>query len=159
MTKNANPFAAFDMSKFAVDFDPTKLASEFAKMAGTMDIKSVDVDGIVKSQQKNVEALNAANTAVVEGVKAVATRQGEIFKTTLSETQAAFGKLGDVKSPQDAAAKQADLMKVGFETALNNMRELADMVTKANAESAEKINTRITESLDEIKAQAVKLSK
>ncbi len=159
MSKNTNPFAAFDMSKFAVDFDPTKLASEFSKMAGTMDIKSVDVDSIVKSQQKNVEALNAANNAVVEGVKAVATRQGEIFKTTISETQAAFSKLGDIKSPQDAAVKQADFMKFGFETALNNMRELAGMMVKSNADSAEKINTRITESLDEIKTQAVKLNK
>jgi phasin family protein len=159
MTKNANPFAAFDMSKFAADFDPSKMVNEFTKMAGTMDLKTVDVDSIIKSQQKNLEALNAANTAVVEGVKAVAQRQSEIFNTTLADTQVAISKMTDIKSPQDVAAKQAELVKGAFETSLSNMRELADMVAKSNTESAAKINARITESLDEYKAEALKLSK
>jgi len=156
MSKNTNPFAAFDMSKFTADFDPSKLVAEFTKMAGTMDLKSFDVDAIMQSQQKNLEALTAANTAVVEGVKAVAERQSEIFQTTLADTQTAISKMGDIKTPQDAAAKQTELMVGAFETSLTNMRELADMVAKSSTEGAEKINTRINESLGEFKAQALK---
>lgn len=159
MSKNTNPFAAFDVSKFTADFDPAKLADQFTKMAGAMDLKTVDVNAIIKSQQKNLEALNEANVAVVEGVKAIAQRQSEIFKTTLTEAQDVVKGITEIKTPQDAAAKQAELMKGAYETALANMRELAEMAAKSNEESAEKINARITESLDEIKAQALKLKK
>jgi len=158
-TKTANPFAAFDMSKFATNFDPSTLAGEFTKMAGAMDLNAVDVDAVIKSQQKNMEALKAANTAVIDGVKAVAARQSDIFKTTLADTQAEFGKFGDIKTPQDAFAKQAELMKSMFETTVSNFNELAGIVVKSNTESAEKINARITESLDEYKAEATKLKK
>jgi len=159
MTKASNPFAAFDITKFTTDFDPSKLAGEFAKMAGNMDFKTVDVDAIVKSQQKNMEALNAANAVVVEGVKAVAQRQSEIFKTTIADAQTAMNDLGKIKTPQDAMAKQAELMKGAFEMSLSYMRELSDMVTKSHTESAEKINTRITEGLAEIQNETFKLKK
>jgi len=147
MTKNTNPFAAFDMTKFA---------DEFTKMAGGMDVKAFDVDAIMKSQQKNMDALSAANTAVIEGVQAIAQRQSEIFQATVAETQTAITNMGKAKDPQEAAAKQVELIKGAFEGALTNMRELADIAAKSNEASAEKINARFTESLDEIKAQTLK---
>ncbi len=60
-------------------------------------------------------------------------------------------------SPPEVAAKQAELAKDAFERALGNMKELADMVTKANQEATSTINSRISATLDEIKELALKM--
>jgi len=156
MTKNANPFAAFDLTKMTADFDTTKMAEEFTKMFGTMQIPNVDMGVLVESQKKNIEALTKANQAAVDGVRALAERQNAILNETLKEAKAAADALGKVKSPQDATAKQAEIAKKAFEQALTNMRELAELVATSNEKSAETINARIAESLDEIKSLALK---
>ena len=52
--------------------------------------------------------------------------------------------------------KQADLVKLAFEKALSNARELAELVAKSNSEAAEVINKRVSESLEEVKAVVTK---
>ena len=62
------------------------------------------------------------------------------------------GMEGDDK----AETKQAELVRKGFEQALANARELAEMVSKSNTEAFAIINKRVTESLQELKGLVVK---
>jgi Phasin protein len=55
------------------------------------------------------------------------------------------------------AAQQAELAKEAFEKALGNMRELAEMVTKAQQGAIDTMSGRISQSLDEIKEMALKM--
>ena len=48
-------------------------------------------------------------------------------------------------------AAETDLAKKAFETAVSKMRELAEIVTKANQQATDAIVNRIPASLDEIK--------
>lgn len=156
MTKASNPFQAFDMSKFVADFDPSKFTTDFTKMTKDMNIPTVDVDAVVKTQQKNIEALTAANKSATESVKALAQRQTEIIQKTMTETQAAIDSLTKSKTPQDAAAKQVDFVKSAFDTAFSNMRELADIVSATNKDNMDKFNSRVAESFDEMQALGAK---
>ncbi|TVR79287.1 MAG: phasin family protein [Rhodospirillales bacterium] len=139
------------------DFDPTKFADEFSKMMKNYKLPGVDVDSLVASQRKNVEALTAANRVAFEGMQAVAKRQTEILQETFSEASKAMDAITKAGSPPEAAAKQAELAKGAFEKALSNMRELAEMVSKAQEEATKTINSRIAESMDEIKDMALKM--
>lgn len=150
------PESILDMQKMIKDFDPTKMVTQFSTMLSTYKVPGLDVGALVESQKKNVEALTSANRVVFEGLQAVAKRQAEILQETMNEASKAIDSLAKAGSPQDVAAKQAELAKTAFERALSNMRELADMVTKANENASSKINERITASLDEIKAMALK---
>jgi phasin family protein len=152
MTKATNTFPTFDMSKFVADFDPSKFTAEFTKMTKDMNIPTVDVDAVVKTQQKNIEALTAANKSATESVKALAQRQTEIIQESIKQTQAAIDSLTKSKTPQDAAEKQVDFVKTAFESAFTNMRELADFVATTNKENMEKFNSRVAESFDEMQA-------
>lgn len=154
MSKASNPFQAFDMSKFAADFDPSKFATDFTKMTKDMNIPAVDVDAVVKTQQKNIEALTAANQAASETVKALAERQAEIMQETMKTTQAAIDTLAKSKTPQDAAAKQVDFVKSAFEMAFTNMREMSNMLVTSNKENMDKINKRLADSIDEAQEMA-----
>ncbi len=156
MTKASNPFQAFDMTKFVADFDPSKFTADFTKLTKDMNIPTVDVDAVVKSQQKNIEALTAANKAATENVKALAQRQTEIIQETMKETQSVIDSMAKSKTPQDAVAKQADFVKSAFESAFTNMREIADMMTATNKESLDKFNSRVAENFEEMQALGIK---
>lgn len=147
----------FDLSKYFKDFDPTKAVEEFTSKLKAYKLPGVDLDAVIASQKKNVEALTAANKVAIEGLQSVAKRQGEILQETMQEVSKAVKDLSSAGGPQQVAVKQAELAKSAFEKALGNMKELAEMVAKAQQEATSTINARIAASLDELKSAAEKL--
>ena len=145
MAKN-NPFFDVDMSKFT---DVSKLMAEFK-------IPGVDVDSVLATQQKNIQAVTAANQLAFEGMQAVFRRQSEILRQTVEQTTAMVSELMAAGSPEEKVAKQADLVKSAYEKALANMRELAELVARSNTEAAEVISKRVSESLEELKSAVAK---
>lgn len=144
--KPNNPFGDFDFSKM---MDASKLMKDF-KLPG------VDVEAVVSSQRRNLEALTAANQLAIEGMQAVAKRQTEILRQMMEEASQAVRDVMAAGSPEDKAARQTELVKDAFKRAIGNMRELAEMVSKSQGEAFEVINKRVTDSLDEIKGAVAK---
>ncbi|PIE83054.1 MAG: phasin [Candidatus Contendobacter odensis] len=146
MTNNPfNPFANFanlDLAKF-----------DFSKVLGDMKVPGFDAEAMMNAQQKNIEALTAANQAAVQGMQAIAQRQAEILSQAMNEVSGVAQELANASSnSQEMTTKQAELARKAFEQALSNMRELAEMVNKSNAEAFSIINQRVTDSLQEIKS-------
>ena len=156
MAKNSNPFMNFDVTKVMADFNPSKLAEEFSKAAGQYKLPGIDMEALVDSQKRNIEALAAANKTAVEGMQTIYRRQAEIMRQMMEEATTAVEQLGKSGTPQEVAARQADLVKDAYGRAFANMRELAELAAKSSNEACETINTRIAESLDEIKSLALK---
>ena len=127
------------------EMDVSKMMSEFK-------VPGVDIDAIMASQRKNIEAVTAANQLAIEGMQAVVRRQAEILRQTMEETSSMVTEVMGPGTPEDKMAKQAELVKVAFEKALANMKELAEMVAKSNTEAANVISKRFSESLEELKA-------
>ena len=133
------------------------MMEEFSKMLKQYDLPGVDMDALMASQKKNLEALTQANRLALEGMQAVAKRQTEILQETMNEASKAVGVLSKAGSPTEVAAKQAELAKDAFERAVSNMRELAEMVAKSSGEATSMMNARISATLDEIKDMALKM--
>jgi phasin family protein len=146
MAKSGNPFGDFDFSKM---MDPSKMMGDF-KVSG------VDMDQVVASQRRNLEALTAANQLAVEGMQAIARRQAEILRQMMEEASQAMRDVMSAGSPEDKAARQTELAKEAFKRAISNMRELAEMVAKSQGEAFDVINKRVTDSLDEVKGLIAK---
>ncbi len=142
-TKTNNPF---------LEFDPSKLLGDF-KLPG------VDVEAILSSQRKNIEALTAANQLAAEGFQAVLRRQAEIVRASVEEASSFVNDVLSASTPEAKAAKQAELVKAAFEKALSNARELAELVTKSNTEAADVLSKRVSESLEELKSAVAKVAK
>lgn len=148
MARPNNPFGDFDFTKM---MDPSKLLGDFK-------VPGVDVEAVVASQRRNLEALSAANQLAVEGMQAVARRQVEIFRQMMEETSQVMKDMMAAGSPEEKAGRQTELAKEAFRRAIANMRELAEMVSKSQGEAFEVINKRVTDSLDEIKTLVAKKS-
>ncbi|HYG84955.1 MAG TPA: phasin family protein [Azospirillum sp.] len=124
---------------------------DFSKVLGDLKVPGVDVDSILSTQRKNIEAVTAANQLAIEGLQAVLRRQAEILRQSLEEAGNAASEVIAAGSPEEKAAKQAELLKTAFEKSLSNIRELAEMVAKSNTEAADVLAKRVSESLDEVK--------
>ena len=146
-TNPFNPFGNVDFSKF--DFSKF----DMTKMLGDVKIPGFDMQMMMDAQRKNIEALNAANQAAVQGMQAVAQRQAEILSQTINEVSTIAQQLANASTnPQELTTKQAEIARKAFEQALANARELAEIVSKSNTEAFAIINKRVTESLQELKS-------
>lgn len=143
MTKPSNPL--FEM-------DVTKMLAEF-KMPG------VDLETIMASQRKNIEALTKANQLAIEGLQTVARRQAEILRGGFDEASALMREIMQTQSPEDRVARQTEAAKKSVERALSNARELAEIVARANNEAFDVIKSRVGESLDEVRDAVAKKGK
>lgn len=145
-----------DVTRVMKDFDPAKFADQFSNMLKQYKLPGVDIDALVASSRKNVEAVTHANRVAFEGMQAFARRQAEMLQETMNETTKAFESISKAGSPPEAAAKQVEMTKSAFERAVNNAREMSEMMSKANQDATNSINTRISEQLDEIRDLALK---
>jgi phasin family protein len=136
--------------------DPAKLSEELKNVLKGSKLPGIDVDALVASEQKNVEAVTKASRATFESMQAIGKRQIEIFQETMNEATKAYDALTKSGSPPEVVAKETEIAKEAFQKGLSNMCELAEMVTQAQHAVMERINVRIAESLDELKQMALK---
>ena len=118
-------------------FDFTKLMRQFR-------LPGVDFAALVDRERKNIEALAEANRIAFEGWQRLVRRQAEILQETMKKVVADAGQ-------EDAMKKRGDLAKEGFEKALANMRELAEIATKSQKEAFEVVRKRIEENVEGIR--------
>lgn len=130
--------------------DLMKLFAEFRLPA------LADLEGLAQAQRRNLEALSAANRIALEGAQAVARRHMEIVQSAMTEMAEAMRGLGGSESPQERARRQAELLKAGYERAVANMKEIADLIQKSNAEALDLLNRRFAEAMEEVKQMAAK---
>jgi phasin family protein len=130
-----------------LDFDVGKAFAGFT-------FPGFDAEAFLASQRKNLEALTQANQLAVEGVQAVARRQVEIARQAVEEASTLMRDLTQPGAPEDRLAKNAEVAKQAYEKGLANLREIAELVTKANSEALGVINKRVAEGLDEIREYA-----
>lgn len=134
------PFFDTDFSKF---MDVTKLMADF-KMPG------MDVEAIMAAQRKNIEAFSAANQLAFEGFQALARRQGEMVRQTIQETTSLMNQVM-TSSAEEKMSKQTEIAKAALEKSLANMRELSDLMSKANYEAVDVLSKRMQEGLEELR--------
>jgi len=140
-TKTGNPFLDQDFSEV---FDFSKYMQQF-------QVPGVDTKALVDAQRKNIEAMTQANRVAFEGAQAVVQRQAEIVREAMSEAADAMQNLNGAGTPEERVAKQTEIAKHAFDTALKNIRELSEMSQKSNNEAIELINKRVAASFDEMR--------
>lgn len=130
-------------------FDVTKVFGDFR-------LPGIDVDAVVATHRKNVEALTQANQLAVEGIQAVARRQTEIMRQAINEASALVLDWTRPGAPEERVAASVDAAKQAFEKGLANARELNGLTTKASTDVFDVFARRVSESFDEVRLYAEK---
>ncbi len=140
-------------------FTPKSIADfgDFGKLFADMKLPVVpDMEVFVAASRRNIETLTAANRVALEGAQAVARRHMEIVQQSMTELSDAVKTMASVEAPQAKAAKQAELLKLAYERAVANMKEIGDLIQHSHEEALKLLNARFVEAMDEVRALADK---
>ncbi len=133
MTKDSNPFG-----------DVTKMIEQF-KLPG------VDMSAIVEARRKDIEALVKANKAAYEAMQAMAHKQTEMLTQAMQDIQSAVKEAATTKGVLPDPKKQAEMARNAWKKTLGDMKDLAEMARKSQADAMAGLTARASQSLQEIK--------
>jgi len=129
---------------------PKSATDQVAEFMKHLKLPHFDVDEMMASQRKNIEAFTKATEAALKGADAVGRHQAEIMKNAFEHAAEMMREHKITGSPQEIMAKQTELVRKVFEAAVARARELSEMVEKSNREAYEIVKHRMDESFKEI---------
>ena len=130
---------------------PQSFVDMLKKFGTDLGLPKVDVDKLVETNRKNIDALAQSAEIASQSAKSAAMKQAEIVETAFRE---AINQVRDFKpagNSQEMLAKQTELARKAFDATVNGTREFADLVRKSNADAFKIIGDRITGSIAEIR--------
>ena len=130
--------------------DLSNAFGDLTKMFEQFKLPGVDTVEIEAARHKDVEALMQANQTAYEGMQALAKKQAEMLKQAMEDIQAAVkGAAGGVGVGDPG--KQGELARKAYEKVLGDLKDLAEIARKSQADAMAAITKRGTEHLDEVK--------
>ncbi len=104
---------------------------------------------VLESGRKDLQALMEANEKSFQGLQSVVQRQTEMIKQAIGEWQtAAKGMPG--KDAKENLAKLDELGRQSFQRAVDDIKELASLAAKSQADAFEVVRQRIQANVDEV---------
>jgi len=104
---------------------------------------------LLENGRKDIEALVEANKRSYQGLQTVVQRQTEMLRKSVTDWQAAMsGATGQDMNAN--LAKLDTLGKAAFQQALNDIRELADVAAKSQAEAFEIVRKRVSDNVEQV---------
>jgi len=106
---------------------------------------------LMASRRGDLEAVVAANRKSFEGIQAVVKRQTELLKAQIGEWRS-VAKVMTIAGPVQSVAQLDELAKGAFRLSLANVKELAELSAKTQADAFELMRSRIQQDLAELSA-------
>jgi phasin family protein len=119
------------------------------KILDQLKLPNIDLQAIMEGRRKDIEAIVKANEVALNGIKSVADKQAEMLQTVLGEIGTKLKSMAQDGSP---SAKATEMAQQTIEKALGAMRTLAEANGQSQAQVLDVINTRVQQSIDEIRA-------
>lgn len=143
--------AADTRTDSSTDFNPFR---DLSRTFEQFKMPGVDSNAFVAARRKDVEALVTANKVTYEALQALAMTQSDML------TQALQGMQASAKDAMTGNAKGADMTRhadaaqKSWQKMLADMKQLAEMVQKAQVEAMTGLTDRAKESFGELQRQA-----
>lgn len=104
---------------------------------------------LVTARRKDLDAILEANRKSYAGLQSVVQRQVESLKNAVSEWRLVI-KLMAEGGARESVSRIDELAVASFRMALDNIRELAQMTARSQADAYEVVARRIREDVDEV---------
>lgn len=119
---------------------------DFAKLIETCQISGVDMKALLDMEKRNIDALIEVNRSAYESWRNLMARQAEVFQETMTAIAAEAGN-------EAMAARRTEIARQGFETALANMRQLAETATEQQKQTIEILRRRFEDGMAAMRAK------
>jgi len=131
-TLGANPFG-----------DLTTLLEQFK-------VPGVDLSSFIDARRKDVQALVEANKAAYEAMQALAHTQADMLTQAMQGIQESAKGLGSGKAVLPDAAQQAEQARDAWQRMLADMKTLAEMAQKSQADAVASLTARAKENMQQV---------
>ena len=132
--------------------ETTSYVDMLRKFGGDLGLPKVDVDKLIESHKKNIDALSQSATVAAQGAQSVAQRQREIFEAGLQEATKLARGYQPLGKLQDNLALQTEFAKKVFEIAVKGAEDSAATARQSTGEAVKIIQDRLKESFDEMRS-------
>lgn len=123
----------------------------FARLGRELKMPDIDIERVIEHHRRNLEAFEEGARAASAGASTLMTRQREMLEETLGDIRNMADSLRTPADPRDFVAKQSEFARKGFETAVRNTGEVAELVAKSGGEVLDILRRRIREGMEEIR--------
>lgn len=160
MAQQRNPY---DMSAMFRAFDPEEVArmwnpQNFMTMFQQPQAQMMDMEAIIKANQKNFEAMQEANKSAAEAYKDLLDKQMEIFEKMTAAARKQVEWADDTAGPAQMQVRTA-AMSDAVEEALKMMRKMADAARSANSQAYDALQGQMREAMERVEETAEKAAK
>ena len=132
--------------------ETTSYVDMLRKFGSDLGLPKVDVDKLIESHKKNIDALSQSATVAAQGAQSVAQKQREIFEAGLQEATKLAQGYQPLGKLQDNLALQTEFAKKVFEIAVKGAQESATAARQSTSEAVKIIQDRLKESFDEMRS-------
>lgn len=122
--------------------------------AGGLGLPKLDVDKLIETHRKNIDALGRSAETAAAGAQAVAKTQRETLEAGLREASTLareFRPLGDAK---ENLARQTEFAKKVFDITVQGARESAQTTKQSTSDSVKIVSERLKETFEEVRGAA-----
>ena len=119
------------------------------KLFAGFPFAGLDVEALMASQRKNLEALTQANQLAVQGFQELAKRQVEFARTAMDEASQLVRGWSETGTAEERLQKQAAFAKQALEKSVEGARELVELAGKTQTDAFDVLTKRFSESIDE----------
>jgi phasin family protein len=110
-----------------------------------------DTGAMIAAQQRNLDALASASQIVVDGVKTIAQRQGEMMQSSVDQLMSVSQGALSMKASEQPADQFAKV-KANYDVAVNNAKELAEIAMKTQGEAVAVLSKCVMANMDDLKS-------
>ncbi len=142
-----NSFFETDFSKF---MDMSKFA-DMSKMMGEFKMPGVNMDAMMSSHRRNMEALVAVNQSAFEALQSLARRQAEWMRQGFEEATNLVNATMSAETPEEKMIRHAEMSKAAVDKCMANAREIAETVNRTHCQAMEAVSNRLNEGIDELR--------
>ena len=132
--------------------ETTSYVNMLRKFGSDLGLPKVDVDKLIESHKKKIDALSQSATVAAQGAQSVAQKQREIFEAGLQEATKLAQGYQPLGKLQDNLALQTEFAKKVFEIAVKGAQESTTTARQSTSEAVKIIQDRLKESFDEMRS-------
>lgn len=124
----------------------------FADMGRQLSLPKIDYEALMETHRQNIEAVQNSALALSQDGRTLLARQQEIFTDVMRQSREMIAEFKPLGSPEEMAAKQAELARRTFDAMVKNTRDIAELMQKSSSDATAIIMNRIRESIAETRA-------
>jgi phasin family protein len=132
--------------------DTTSYIEMLKKFGGDIGLPKFDVDKLIETHKKNIDALNQSAKVAAQGAESVAQKQREVLEAGLREATALAREYKPLGKVHENITAQTEFASKVLEITLKGAADSATTARQSTADAVKVIQDRVKDSVEEIGA-------